>query len=46
LKAQSIEIEEGPAQRWGARGEGTSIYFRDPEGNQVEARYYRENERI
>jgi extradiol dioxygenase family protein len=46
LKARNIDIEEGPVQRWGAHGEGTSIYFRDPEGNQVEARYYRAKARI
>ncbi|MEJ2231521.1 MAG: VOC family protein [Nitrospirales bacterium] len=35
-----IEIREGPVQRWGARGAGTSIYFSDPEGNMMEARFY------
>lgn len=33
---------EGPLPRWGARGNGTSIYFHDPEGNEIEARYYGE----
>jgi catechol-2,3-dioxygenase len=32
----------GPAPRWGARGNGTSFYFHDPEGNEIEARYYEE----
>jgi len=40
LGANQVDIEEGPARRWGAHGSGTSIYCRDPEGNLVEARYY------
>lgn len=40
LQADDIPIEEGPVPRWGAHGTGTSVYFRDPEGNRIEARYY------
>ncbi len=40
LAAHGVETEVGPVPRWGARGVGTSIYFRDPESNFIEARYY------
>jgi len=33
----------GPGSRWGARGEGESIYVRDPDGNTVELRWYPED---
>jgi catechol 2,3-dioxygenase-like lactoylglutathione lyase family enzyme len=35
-----LDVIEGPVPRWGARGDGTSIYVRDPDGNVVELRYY------
>lgn len=40
LRANAVPIEEGPVSRWGAHGTGTSVYFRDPEGNLIEAKYY------
>ena len=36
-----FEIEDGPGERFGARGNGRSIYLRDPDGNLVELRNYR-----
>lgn len=40
LQVNNVPIQEGPVPRWGAHGTGTSVYFRDPEGNLFEARYY------
>ena len=36
LREQSIEVVGEPAERYGARGSGMSIYMRDPEGNVIE----------
>lgn len=40
LATAGVEIEVGPMTLSGARGDGTSIYVRDPDGNRVELRYY------
>ena len=36
LRGQSVEVMGEPAERYGARGSGLSIYVRDPEGNVIE----------
>jgi catechol 2,3-dioxygenase-like lactoylglutathione lyase family enzyme len=36
LRAHAVEVELGPVPRRGARGEGTSVYFRDPDGSLLE----------
>ena len=40
LASRQIIIREGPVARWGARGRATSVYFLDPDGNEVEIRCY------
>jgi len=36
LRDNSVEVLSDPAPRYGARGNGLSIYIRDPEGNIIE----------
>jgi len=36
LDACGVEITVGPERREGARGQGTSFYFRDPDGSLLE----------
>jgi catechol 2,3-dioxygenase-like lactoylglutathione lyase family enzyme len=36
LDGHGVEVELGPVRRTGARGEGTSVYFRDPDGSLLE----------
>lgn len=35
-----FEVVDGPGVRSGARGDGTSLYVRDPDGTTVELRHY------
>jgi catechol 2,3-dioxygenase-like lactoylglutathione lyase family enzyme len=35
-----FRVVDGPATRFGARGDGTALYVLDPDGNTVELRYY------
>ncbi len=36
LGACQVPVELGPVQRFGGRGAGTSLYFRDPDGSLLE----------
>ena len=40
LKGHDVSILRGPISRWGARGRATSVYFLDPDGNEIEIRCY------
>ena len=41
LKKHDVAVDAGPMQRFGAKGEGTSVYFRDPDGSLMEFMSYR-----
>jgi catechol 2,3-dioxygenase-like lactoylglutathione lyase family enzyme len=36
LERNGVYVEEGPVTRNGAKGEGRSVYFRDPDGSLLE----------
>jgi catechol 2,3-dioxygenase-like lactoylglutathione lyase family enzyme len=36
LAKHGVPVELGPVARFGARGDGTSLYFRDPDGSLME----------
>ena len=36
LSRHGVAVELGPVERHGARGSGTSVYFRDPDGSLME----------
>jgi ribonuclease HI/catechol 2,3-dioxygenase-like lactoylglutathione lyase family enzyme len=36
LRSHGVDVELGPTEKPGARGTGTSVYFRDPDGTLVE----------
>ncbi len=41
LAHHRVAVEAGPMQRFGAKGHGTSVYFRDPDGSLMEFISYR-----
>ena len=40
LQRHRIAVERGPIERFGAKGRGTSVYFRDPDGSLMEYMSY------
>jgi len=40
LAENQVTVRHGPVSRWGAQGRATSVYFLDPDGNEVEIRCY------
>jgi catechol 2,3-dioxygenase-like lactoylglutathione lyase family enzyme len=46
LKMHDVKIELGPVQRFGGRGDGTSIYFRDPDGSLLEFISYTDRNKV
>jgi catechol 2,3-dioxygenase-like lactoylglutathione lyase family enzyme len=36
LRGHGVDVEEVPVPRAGAQGDGTSVYFRDPDGSLLE----------
>ena len=43
LERCGVQIELGPVERGGAKGEGMSVYFRDPDGSLLEFISYARN---
>jgi catechol 2,3-dioxygenase-like lactoylglutathione lyase family enzyme len=44
LAGHGVQVEVGPVSRFGTRGPGTSVYFRDPDGSLMEFISYDSNE--
>jgi catechol 2,3-dioxygenase-like lactoylglutathione lyase family enzyme len=36
LARHGVQVEVGPVERFGSRGHGSSVYFRDPDGSLME----------
>jgi catechol 2,3-dioxygenase-like lactoylglutathione lyase family enzyme len=45
LNRHDVAIERGPLERFGARGAGISVYFRDPDGSLMEFMSYHPSSR-
>lgn len=45
LRDRGVALELGPVERTGARGDGSSVYFRDPDGSLLELISYRTDRR-
>ena len=42
LSRCAVAVEVGPVERYGAKGRGVSVYFRDPDGSLLEFISYRD----
>lgn len=40
LSRRGVHVHQGPVSRWGACGQATSVYFLDPDRNEIEIRCY------
>ena len=40
LAENHVRVRQGPVSRWGAQGRATSVYFANPDGNEIEIRCY------
>jgi len=40
LAENHVTVRQGPVSRWGAQGRATSVYFFDPDDNEIEIRCY------
>jgi peroxiredoxin/catechol 2,3-dioxygenase-like lactoylglutathione lyase family enzyme len=46
LERCGVAVERGPMQRFGAKGAGASVYFRDPDGSLMEFISYARDEKL